>query len=114
MAIQPMYCSFCRRDHDHVATLVAGPGVYICGDCVGLAKRAIEGKAIPDFAGWASMGDDGLLASLVAAKAIADRVDDAVGELVAVLRERGVTWERIGETLGVSRQAAWQRYASAT
>lgn len=32
---------------------------------------------------------------------------------VAVARERGVTWREIGDTLGISRQAAQQRFAGA-
>lgn len=34
-------CSFCGRHRDEVAKLVAGPGVYICGDCVVLAVREL-------------------------------------------------------------------------
>jgi hypothetical protein len=34
--------------------------------------------------------------------------------IVAELRQSGATWEGIGEALGVSRQAAHERYASAT
>jgi hypothetical protein len=28
-----------------------------------------------------------------------------------MLRERGVSWERIASALGVSRQAAWERFS---
>jgi ATP-dependent protease Clp ATPase subunit len=31
-------CSFCGRAQKKVAKLIAGPGVYICGDCVALAR----------------------------------------------------------------------------
>lgn len=31
--------------------------------------------------------------------------------IVAAAREIGVTWAQIGEVLGVSRQAAWERFA---
>ena len=31
-------CSFCGRAQKEVAKLVAGPGVYICGGCVTLAR----------------------------------------------------------------------------
>lgn len=27
-------CNFCGRHEDHVACLVAGPKVYICGECI--------------------------------------------------------------------------------
>ena len=29
------------------------------------------------------------------------------------LRKRGVTWTRIGDALGISRQAAWERFSGA-
>jgi ATP-dependent protease Clp ATPase subunit len=31
-------CSFCGRPQKKVAKLIAGPGVYICGGCVALAR----------------------------------------------------------------------------
>jgi ATP-dependent protease Clp ATPase subunit len=33
-----LHCSFCGRAQRKVAKLVAGPGVYICSDCVALAR----------------------------------------------------------------------------
>jgi biotin operon repressor len=30
---------------------------------------------------------------------------------VAALRDRGVSWSKIAATLGVSRQAAWERFS---
>jgi ATP-dependent protease Clp ATPase subunit len=33
-----LHCSFCGRAQRQVAKLVAGPGVYICSDCVALAR----------------------------------------------------------------------------
>lgn len=38
----------------------------------------------------------------------ADRVRAA---LVSEMRSAGATWEDVGEALGCSRQAAWERYA---
>jgi ATP-dependent protease Clp ATPase subunit len=31
-------CSFCGRPQKRVPKLIAGPGVYICSDCVALAR----------------------------------------------------------------------------
>jgi hypothetical protein len=39
------------------------------------------------------------------------RIDDKMDEVVAVCRARGKTWTQIGQTLGVSKQAAWERYS---
>ena len=34
-------CSFCNKDKDAIAKLVAGPGVYICNECVELCNLII-------------------------------------------------------------------------
>ena len=35
-------CSFCGKNEDQVKRLVAGPGVYICNECVELCFDIIE------------------------------------------------------------------------
>jgi len=35
-------CSFCGKRETEVAKLVAGPRVYICDQCVALARRIME------------------------------------------------------------------------
>ncbi len=35
-------CSFCGRSKDSVGKLIAGPGVYICDECVELCNSIIE------------------------------------------------------------------------
>ncbi|MBO4592096.1 MAG: ATP-dependent Clp protease ATP-binding subunit ClpX [Eubacterium sp.] len=35
-------CSFCGKTQDQVRKLIAGPGVYICEDCVSLCKEIID------------------------------------------------------------------------
>ena len=39
-------CSFCGKANDQVDKLVAGPGVFICNECVNLCCEIIE-KAGP-------------------------------------------------------------------
>jgi hypothetical protein len=39
--------------------------------------------------------------------------DDLIGHFVALAREQGCTWSRIGERMGVSKQAAQQRFRAA-
>jgi hypothetical protein len=34
----------------------------------------------------------------------------AMGYLVEMMRERGDTWQQIGDVLGITRQAAWGRF----
>ncbi|MGD9497024.1 MAG: ATP-dependent Clp protease ATP-binding subunit ClpX [Armatimonadota bacterium] len=43
---RPLRCSFCGREKPRqVKELIAGPGVYICVDCVELCNQIIRGKA---------------------------------------------------------------------
>src|SRR5215213_2313715 len=40
-------CSFCGRPASQVGQLVAGPGVWICSSCVGLANEVLDASAGP-------------------------------------------------------------------
>lgn len=35
-------CSFCGKTQDQVRKLVAGPGVYICDECIDLCTEIVE------------------------------------------------------------------------
>jgi len=110
--LDTLCCSFCNKDKDSVAKLIAGPGVYICNECVDLCVQIIaDQSAVGDFTGWNERPDDELLASLAKVQAVVAQADAAVHDYVTVLRGRGVTWTRIGQALGVSKQAAWERFS---
>jgi biotin operon repressor len=103
-------CSFCGRSESQVAKLIAGPKAYICDSCVGTCNRILE--ATPQtFAGWDTMSDEQLLDALKPASATVDATRTVLQAHVATLRRRGVSWETIGTALGVSRQAAWERFS---
>jgi hypothetical protein len=42
-------CSFCGKLQDQVKKLVAGPGVYICDECIGLCNEIIEEELSEEF-----------------------------------------------------------------
>jgi len=107
----PLHCSFCRKADTIVEKLIAGPGVHICDACVTLCNRILDGKPTPPFAGWDSLSDEALLAGLQPSTVAVDRVRDVLQEQIDVLRRRGISWSQIGEVLGISRQAAWERFA---
>jgi biotin operon repressor len=52
-----------------------------------------------------------LLANLGRLQAGVSQVHAALHNHVDKLRDRGVSWTRIGEALGVSKQAAWERFS---
>jgi len=109
--LEILCCSFCNKDKDAVTKLVAGPGVYICDECVGLCTQIIAEQPVPEFGAWNERPDDELLAGLAKVQAVVAQADAAVHDYVDVLRSRGISWTRIGEALGVSKQAAWERFS---
>ncbi len=47
MATHTLSCSFCRKTEHQVRKLVAGPGLYICDECVEIASRIIQAEGPP-------------------------------------------------------------------
>ncbi len=41
-------CSFCGKSQKEVKKLIAGPGLYICDECIDLCNEIIE----EEFADW--------------------------------------------------------------
>ncbi len=41
-------CSFCGKTQDQVKKIVAGPGVYICNECIDLCKEIIDEELAPE------------------------------------------------------------------
>ena len=35
-------CSFCGKSQDSVKKIIAGPGVYICDECINVCQEIIE------------------------------------------------------------------------
>jgi hypothetical protein len=106
-----LYCSFCRKSDREVEKLIAGPGVHICDACVGACNNILEGRPAAGFAGWDSLSDKALLAALGPSEASVEAARRVLTIQVGILRARGVSWDKIGRALGVSRQAAWERFA---
>ncbi len=121
--LENVACSFCRKPPDAVAKLVAGPGVYICNECVGLCAELVavpsEQPAGEQAASWElkiasweqQMSDEDLLQHLPRVAAAAAQVERQLTAWVRQARSRGITWTRIGESLGITRQSAWERFS---
>ena len=41
-------CSFCGKAQENVRKIVAGPGVYICDECINLCNSIIENEDLED------------------------------------------------------------------
>jgi hypothetical protein len=107
-------CSFCGKERNEVAMLVAGagPGIHICAACVALCGRMLTGKPTAAFAGWNVLTDDEFLATLPASAEAVDLAAEKMREHVEMLRHRGISWEKIAAALGVTKQAAWERFSN--
>ncbi|EFC78808.1 ClpX C4-type zinc finger protein [Parafrankia sp. EUN1f] len=109
------HCSFCGQPDTKVEKLVAGPGVYICNECVALAASIIDGTigspARPRTPVWESMTGDEMLSHIPRVAAHIEQAEADLRSWVQELRRRGVTWTRIGEALGITRQSAWERFS---
>ncbi|MGI6265194.1 MAG: ATP-dependent Clp protease ATP-binding subunit ClpX [Acutalibacteraceae bacterium] len=44
---RPIRCSFCGKSQEEVTRMVAGPGVYICNDCVKLCQSMLDEEGMP-------------------------------------------------------------------
>ncbi|MDT0317133.1 ClpX C4-type zinc finger protein [Streptomyces millisiae] len=109
------HCSFCGKPTSEVDKLVSGPGVYICDGCVGLAAAIIkehgDKTTTPQLPRWESMTDDEMLGHISRVATVADQVETNLHSWIRELRSRAVTWARIGQALGISRQSAWERFS---
>jgi ATP-dependent Clp protease ATP-binding subunit ClpX len=111
-------CSFCAKPSSDVEKVIAGPGVYICNECVGLCaeilgkERSKPVEPSTELPVWEeSMTDEQILELLPRIAAVSAQTEASLQRLVAVLRERKVTWARIGEALRITRQSAWERFS---
>lgn len=107
-------CSFCGKSQTEVKKLIAGPGVFICDECVELCLPIIaEEQGTPGVAGSLlpeNAPTEKLLKTLAGYNGAFESVGAAMQDIVDILREREVSWATIGQTLAVSRQAAWKRF----
>ena len=107
-------CSFCLKPSTEVGRLVAGPGVYICNECVALCALLVDGppSPAPHLAAWDhAVTVDETLASLPRIAAAGAQVERHLAGWVLRARALGATWARIGEALGMTRQSAWERFS---
>src|ERR1700728_91779 len=109
-------CSFCGKPNTEGGSLVAGPGVYICDECVSLCVGIIrehKENSGPRIAPWDHERSlDELLALLPGVARASDQVEEQLGHWVGKARSMGATWARIGEALGMTRQSAWERFSA--
>lgn len=108
-------CSFCLKPSYEVKRLIAGPGVFICNECVDLCGSIIANP--PTLAPAASSWEDDLdlervLTSLPRMARVGAQAERNLSRFVQKARDLGATWSVIGTSLGMTRQSAWERFSS--
>jgi hypothetical protein len=110
-------CSFCGKSNTEVKTLVAGPGVFICDECVDLSVTVVAATAditseerarlraqVPDRPVQDILD---MVPGLVRSAA---RVEAELARWVGRLRNKGTDWQQIADLVGTSADDARQRF----
>ena len=108
------HCSFCGEPGRSGEPLVGGLGAFMCGTCLDHHKRAVDAlrsTGTIDPPPWDTMSDADVLGKLHLIRQTGAQVDDFLVEWVEMARSRRLSWAEIGKALGISRQAAWERFA---
>ena len=113
-----LYCSFCGKNQHAVEKLIAGPAVFICNECVAECNRWIDApldaarpKTPYSIQDLESFTNERLLLWLKTEAALYEHTGTGLQKTVNILRSREVPWAAIGDSLGISRQAAWDRFS---
>jgi len=110
-------CSFCLKPNTEVKALVAGPAVFVCDGCIDLCRKIISdlpaGDREPRLLPWELTDSlDAALANLPNVARAQAQVEESLLGWVRRARTLGATWAQIGDSLGITRQSAWERFAA--
>jgi hypothetical protein len=109
-------CSFCGLVGDKDTKFAGGLGAMMCQDCLESYHEVFSSEkkiAAVRHPPWDHMTDAELLSKLPLISMTADQVNEFLRQWVALLRSRKLSWAEIGKVMGVSRQAAWERFSAA-
>lgn len=104
-------CSFCGRPHTELKELIAGPGVYICNECVASSQQILSASIRQTIPGQRANDVDAVLGNLPRIARVSALVEKNLTEWVRRARELGATWDRIGDALGMTGQSARARFS---
>ncbi len=109
-------CSFCTKDKEQVKKLIAGPGVYICDECIGLCSTILDEEAKSADAGGPRTPslDEGPIDRVVAlfgAMVNTTRsMEERLAEWARTLRQRGVPLSTVAAEAGLTETEATERF----
>ena len=106
-------CSFCGTVGTRKTKFAGGLGAMMCQDCLGYYHDVLTSKkrlAAISRPPWNDMSDADLLSKLPLIEATSEQVDDFLRDWVKLVRARNISWAEIGKVMGITRQAAWERF----
>ena len=108
-------CSFCKKNNTQVKRLIAGPGIYICDECVALCNELVGDRPDTDgdhSAQFQNRSVEDRLALLPAMAATAAEVEADLRRSVRQLRDLGEAWDRIALALQIDTDEVRQRFGT--
>ena len=112
--IENKTCSFCGVRGTQGAKFAGGLGAMMCVPCVEHFHDIFSTKAktaAVNHPPWEQMSDAEILSKLPLIARNAEQVNEFLVEWVELARSRKSSWAEIGKAMGISRQAAWERFA---
>ena len=105
-------CSFCGKSQKQVKKLIAGPGTYICDECVALCAEIITDESDGELkttdeqqaAAWSAM--------LKSKSAAVRATEESLAKMVGQARAKGISWSQIAASLGISAAEAQERFGT--
>jgi hypothetical protein len=113
--VESRICSFCGQHGSRKNRLAGGLGAMICFECLDYYHDVAHSpKKIRETTRrvWEEMSDAELLSRLPLILQSAEQNAAFANDWIALIRARRISWAQIGKVLGVSRQAAWERFAA--
>lgn len=113
--VESKICSFCGRPGSKENRLAGGLGAMICFECLEWyyedtrSSKDVNARAV---APWEEMSDAEILGKLPLIARSNAQNESFLVDWVALVRRRRISWAQIGAALGMSRQAAWERFST--
>ncbi len=108
-------CTFCGKSDRQVNKLIAGPGVYICNECVALCDQILEQESTRDpstdrRAQFLNRSAVEILATLPALARTAADLEAELHRWVQRLRHLATSWDDIAAALQLNIEEARKRF----